>query len=186
MCPTLCDPMDCSLPGSSIHGIFQARVLEWVAISFSRGSSQPREWTWVLPHCRQMLLPPEKAEHWRIDANKLWCWRRLSRVPWTARRSNHSILKEINPEQSLEGLTLKFQYRLPDAKEPAPWKKAWGWARLRTWGEGATGDKMVGWHHRLNKHEFEQIPGDSEGQGSLACCSLWGCKESDTTKDWPT
>ena len=47
LCPTLCDPMDCSLPGSSIHGIFQARVLEWVAISFSRGSSQPRDRTWV-------------------------------------------------------------------------------------------------------------------------------------------
>ena len=46
-CPTLCDPMDCSLPGSSIHGIFQTRVLEWVAISFSRGSSQPRDWTQV-------------------------------------------------------------------------------------------------------------------------------------------
>ena len=46
-CPTLCDPIDCSLPGSSLHGILQARVLEWVAISFSRGSSQPRDWTWV-------------------------------------------------------------------------------------------------------------------------------------------
>ena len=46
-CPTLCDPMDCSLPGSSIHGIFQARILEWVAISFSRGSSQPRDWSRV-------------------------------------------------------------------------------------------------------------------------------------------
>ena len=46
-CPTLCDPMDCSLPGSSVHGIFQARILEWVVISFSRGSSQPRDWSWV-------------------------------------------------------------------------------------------------------------------------------------------
>ena len=47
LCPTLCDPMDCSLPGSSIHGIFQARILEWVAISFSRRSSRPRDWTQV-------------------------------------------------------------------------------------------------------------------------------------------
>ena len=54
-CPTLLDPMDCSLPGSSLHGIFQARVLEWVAISFSRGSSQPRDSTWIYPHCRQTL-----------------------------------------------------------------------------------------------------------------------------------
>ena len=47
LCPTLCDPMDCSLPGSSVHGILQARILKWVAISFSRGSSQLRDWTWV-------------------------------------------------------------------------------------------------------------------------------------------
>ena len=52
----------------------------------------------------------KKAEHWRIDAFELWCWRRLLRVPWTARRSNQSILKEINPEYSLEGLTPKLQY----------------------------------------------------------------------------
>ena len=52
----------------------------------------------------------KKAEHWRIDAFELWCWRRLLRVPWTARRSNQLILKEINPEYSLEGLMLKLQY----------------------------------------------------------------------------
>ena len=52
----------------------------------------------------------KKAEHRRIDAFKLWCWRRLLRVPWTARRSNQSILKEITPEYSLEGLVIKLQY----------------------------------------------------------------------------
>ena len=52
----------------------------------------------------------KKAEHRRIDAFELWCWRRLLRVPWTARRSNKPILKEINPEYSLEGLMLKLQY----------------------------------------------------------------------------
>ena len=51
----------------------------------------------------------KKAEHWRIDAFELWCWRRLLRVPWTARTSNQSILKEISPEYSLEGLTLKLK-----------------------------------------------------------------------------
>ena len=56
-CPTLCDPVDCSPPGSSVHGILQARVLEWVAISFSRGSSQPRDQTHVLLHCRKTLCP---------------------------------------------------------------------------------------------------------------------------------
>ena len=52
----------------------------------------------------------KKAEHQRIDALQLWCWRRLLRVPWTARRSNQSVLKEISPEYSLEGLMLKLQY----------------------------------------------------------------------------
>ena len=51
----------------------------------------------------------KKAEHWRIDAFELWCWRRLLRVPWTSRRSNQSVLKEINPEYSLEGLMLKLK-----------------------------------------------------------------------------
>ena len=56
LCPTLCDPMDCSLQGSSIHGIFQTRILEWVAISYSRESSQTRDWTQVSQHCRQLLI----------------------------------------------------------------------------------------------------------------------------------
>ena len=53
--------------------------------------------------------PIKKAEHQRIDAFELWCWKRLLRVPWTARRSNHSVLKEISPEHSLEGLMLKLK-----------------------------------------------------------------------------
>ena len=85
-CPTLRDPMACSLAGSSIHGIFQARVLEWVPFP-----------------------SPEKSEYWRIDAFELWCWKRLLRVSWTARRSNQSVLKEISPEYSLEGLMLKLK-----------------------------------------------------------------------------
>ena len=58
-CPTLCDPVDCSPPGFSVHGILQARILEWIAISFSRGSSWPRNRTQVLLHCRQILSPTE-------------------------------------------------------------------------------------------------------------------------------
>ena len=61
-------------------------------------------------------------------------------------------------------------------------KKPWCWERLRAGGEGETEDEMVVWHHWLNGHEFEQSPGIGDGQGSLACCSLWGHKESDTTE----
>ena len=188
-CPTLWDPMDYSLPGSSVHGIWQARILEWVAIPFSRGSSWPSNWTQVFcivdrfftdwrseerrvgKECqtlffwgskisadgdcsheikrrlllgrkvmtnldsifksrdialptkvrlvKAMILPVvmygceswtvKKAECWRIDASELWCWRRVLRVPWTARRSNQSILKEISPGISLEGMMLKLK-----------------------------------------------------------------------------
>ena len=62
----------------------------------------------VMYRCESWII--KKTEHQRIDAFELWCWRRLLRVPWIARRSNKSILKEINPEYSLEGLLLKLQY----------------------------------------------------------------------------
>ena len=71
----------------------------------------------------------KKAEHWRTDAFELWCWRRLLRVPWTARRSNQSILKEINPEYSLEGLLLKLQYFGHLMRESTHWKRPWCWEK---------------------------------------------------------
>ena len=124
----------------------------------------------------------KKAECWRIDAFELRCWRRLLRVPWTARRSNQSILKEINSEYSLEGtmMKLKLQYfghlmqRADSAKDPDAGKD---WRQEE---KGVTEDETVGWHHWFSGHELEQIPGDSAGQRSLACCSPWGPKELDT------
>ena len=124
----------------------------------------------------------KKAEHWRIDAFELWCWRRLLRVPWTARRSNQSILKKISPEYSFEQLMLKLKLQYfghlvrnwligkdPDAG------KDW-----RQGEKGTTEGEMVGWHYRLNRHEFEQALGVGDGQGCL--CSPWGHKELDTTE----
>ena len=80
----------------------------------------------------------KKAEHQRIDAFELWCWRRLLRVPWTARRSNQSILKEVNPEYSLEGLMLKLklQHLASWCEELSHWKRLWCWERLKAGGEG--------------------------------------------------
>ena len=117
----------------------------------------------------------KKAEHRRIDAFELWCWRRPLRVPWTAWKSNQSIPKKINPEYSLEGLILKWSSSTLATwcEELAHWKRPWWWKRLRAGGEGATHDEMVGWLHPFSGHEYEQTPGDSEGQGSLACCSPW-------------
>ena len=126
----------------------------------------------------------KKAEHQRIYGFELWCWRRPLRVPWTARRSNQSILKEISPGCSLERLMLKLklQYfghlmrRVNSLEKTLMLRKIEGrrrsgWQRMR----------LLDGNH-LNGHEFEQTLGDSEGQGSLACYSSWGLKESNTSK----
>ena len=114
----------------------------------------------------------KKAECQRIDAFELWCWRRLLRVPWTARRSNQSILKEISPGIALEGLMLKLklQYfghlmRRVDSLEKTDAGRDWGQEE-----KGMTEDEMAGWHHRLDGREFEWTPGVGDGQGGLACC----------------
>ena len=125
----------------------------------------------------------KKAECWRIDAFELWCCRRLLRGPWTARRSNQSILKEISPGCSLEGLMLrlKFQYfghlmRRADSSFPDAGKE-WVWEEKET-----TENEMVEWHHWLNGHGFVWTLGVGDGQGGLACCTSWGRRESDTTE----
>ena len=127
----------------------------------------------------------KKAERRRIDAFEVWCWRRLLRVPWTARRSSQSILKEISPGCSLEGmlLKLKLQYfghlmRTVDSLEK-------DFDAGRDWGQeekGPAEDEMAGWHHWLDERESEWTPGVGDGQGGLACCDSWGCKESDRTE----
>ena len=128
----------------------------------------------------------KKAKCWWTDAFKLWFWIRLLRVPWTARKSKQSILKEINPEYSLEGLMLKLQYFGHLMWRADSLEKTWCWERLKAGGEGDDRDEMVGWHHRLDRHEFEQALGDSDRQGSLVRCSPWSHKESDTTEQMNT
>ena len=125
----------------------------------------------------------KKAERRRIDAFKLWCWRRLLSVPWTARRSNQSVLKEINPEYSLEGLMLKlklqyFGHLMKRANSlektlilgKIEGKRRSGWQRVR-WLDTMTDSKDV----NLSKLW------ESEGQRSLASCSPWPHKELDVT-----
>ena len=98
----------------------------------------------------------------------------LSYVLWTARRSNQSILKEVNLEYSLEGqmLKLKFQYFDHLMGRPNSLEKTLMLGKIE--GERKRGRQMVGWHQQLNGHESEQTPGDNEGQGSLVHCSPWG------------
>ena len=125
----------------------------------------------------------KKAECRRIDAFELWCWRRLLRVPWTARRF------KVNPKGNQSWI---FIGRTDvEAEAPILWPpdgknwligkdpdagKDWRWER------GMTEDEMVGWHHWLSGHEFEWPPEVGDGQGKLACCNLWGRKELETTE----
>ena len=107
------------------------------------------------------------------------------RVPWTARSSNQSILKDISLEYSLEGLMLKLklQYFSHLMRRADSFEKTLmlgkDWRREE---KGKIDDEMVGWHHQLDGHEFEQALGVGDRQGSLACCDSWGRKESDTTE----
>ena len=127
----------------------------------------------------------KKAECWRIDAFELWCWRRLLRVPWTAKRRNQSILKEISPGCSLEGLMLKLklQYfgylmRRADSFEKTlvlgkiEGRRRRGRQRMR-WLDGITDSMDMG---------LGGLWGVGDGQGGLVCCSSWGLKESDMTE----
>ena len=126
----------------------------------------------------------KKAEHRRIDAFELWCWRGLLRIPWTARRSKQSILKEISPEYSLEGLMpkLKLQYFGHLMQRTDSFEKTLMLGRIEGRRRRGQQDERVGWHHQLDGHEFEQAPGDGDGQGSLVCCSPWGRKGLDMTE----
>ena len=99
----------------------------------------------------------KKAEHWRIDAFDLWCWRRLLRVPWTAKRPNKSILKEISPEYWLKDWWWSWNSNTLATwcKELTHWKRPWSgkeWSGLE---KGTTEDEMVGCHHQLNGHKCE-------------------------------
>ena len=141
-----------------LHGL-------WFQIHFASSS---HVWMWELNH-KEDWAPM----NWCFQI--LWYWRRLLRVPWTARRSNQSILKEINPEYSLEGLILKLQYfgylmwRASSLEKTLMLGKIEGKRRGR-----ATEDEMVRQHHQFNGQEFEQTPGGG-GQKSPVCCSPWGC-----------
>ena len=142
----------------------------------SYGFSSSHVWMWELVY----------KESWAL---KNWCFwnvvlEKILESRWTARRSNQSILKEISPEYSLEGLMLKLklQYfghliqRTDSLQNNLMLRKIEG-RRRRGRQNG-----MVGWHHRLDGHEFEWTPRVGDGQGGLSCCNSWDRKESDTTE----
>ena len=137
-----------SADGDCSHEIKRRLLLERKAMTNPNSVLKSRDITLPTKVCqvKAMVFPVvmygceswtiKKAEHQRTDAFELWCWKRLLRVPWTARRSNQSILKEISPGYSLEGLILKLklQYFGHLMQELIPWKRPW--KRLKAGGEG--------------------------------------------------
>ena len=133
----------------------------------------------VVYECESLTI--KKVECWRTDAFELWCWKRLLRVPWTERRSNQSILKEISPEYLLEWLMLKLQYHSHLMQKTDSFKKTLMMGKI----EGRRrGQQRMRWLDGItdSMDMSEQALGDGEGQGSLVCCSPWGHKESGTTE----
>ena len=117
----------------------------------------------VMYGCERWTL--KEAEHQRIDPFEQWCWRRLLRVPWTTRRSKESILKEISPECSLEGLMLKLkvQYFVHLMPRTDSFEKTLMRERMKIGGKWMTEDEMVRWHHQCDVYEFEQALGVDDG-----------------------
>ena len=154
----------------------------WNKVSFANKGlySQSYGFPVVMHICESWTI--KKAEHWRTDAFELWCWRGFLTAFCTARRSNQSILKKINPSGRNEAEAETQILWPPDAKswligEDPDAGKDWGQEE-----KGTTESEMVGWHHRLSGHGFGWTPGFGDGQGGLACCSSWVCKESDMTE----
>ena len=119
-----------------------------------------------------------KVKHERIDAFELWCWRRLLRVPWSARRQYQPWI--FIGRTDAEAETPKLWP--PDVKNWLLGKDPDAGNDWRQEEKLTTEDEMVGRHHRLDGHEFEQVPGVGDGQRSLLCCSPWGSKEPDKTE----
>ena len=153
--------------------------------SQSYGFSSSHVWMWELDY-------KKKAERRRIDTLNVMLGKTLESLfnysssstnySWTTRRSNQSILKKsvLNIHWKDLCWSSSSNTLATWCEELTHWKRPWFWERQEE--KGVTEDEMVGWHHQFNGHEFEQAPRVGDGQGSLACCSPWGCKELDTTE----
>ena len=134
----------------------------------------------LMYECESWVI--KKTESQRIDTSELWQWRRLLRVPWTARRSNQSIPKKISPEYLLEGLMLKLKlqyfghltWRDDSLEKPLMLGKE----------KGTREEEKVGWCNWVDEHEFEQTLGDTDGQGGLTCCSHGVAKSQTWLSNW--
>ena len=159
LCLTFCGPMDCSPPGSSVHEIFQARILEWVVLSNSRGSSCPRDRTWS-------LASPAVAG----DS--------LSQATWEALSIQ---FLGINPEKAMAPHSSTLTWKIPWTEEPG---RLQSMRSLRVRHDWATSLSLFSFMHWRRKWQPTPLflPGESQGQRSLVGGCLWGLTESDTTE----
>ena len=211
--------MDCSPPGFSVHGILQARILEWVATSFSRGSSWPTDWTLVSciasgcftvfciasgcftvwatreAHSQSRLLVfPVVMESWtiktaecqKLDAFKLWCWRRLESpldskifLPVNTKGKQHWIFIGRTDAEAEAPITWQ-----PDVKSRLTGKDPNAGKDLRQEEEGTTEDEMVGWHYQRNGHEFEWAPEVGDEQEAWHAAVHGVTKSRTQLSDW--
>ena len=216
--------MDCNQSGSSVHGNLQARILEWVAIPFSRGSSRPRDWTpvshiagwyftvWATretqityihimninkgPSSQSYGFSSSHIQMWELDYKESWVSKNWYFWTIVLEKTPESPLdcKEIKPVNRKGNQSWIFTEKTdaeaetpklwpPDVKNWLIWKDPDADVKVivlssKMWRgkKGTTKNEMIGWHHWLNGHEFEQAPGAGDGQGSLVCCSPWGCR----------
>ena len=160
-CLILCNPMDCSPPGSSVHGTLQVRVLEWVAISFSRGSCQPRDRTWV---------PCIAGRFFTV-----WVTRKLVHTLGNMSAYVYQSEKAMAPHSST------LAWKIPWTEEPGGLQSM---GSLRVGHGWTTSLSLFTFTHWRRKWQPTPVflPGESQGCGNLVSCRLWGRTESDTTE----
>ena len=222
-CPTLFDPTDCSWPGFSDHGILQARTLEWIAMPSCRGSSWPRDWTWVswtagrfctiwttreaLDKCRKSI---KKQRHYFDDkgpysqsygfsSSHVQMWELDHKEGWVPKNGGFQIIllektlespldykeiKPVNPKWNQPHRTVA------EAEAPILWPPDMKNRLIRKdpasgkdWRQKTEGE-MVGWHHGLNGHEFEQALGVDDGSGSLHATAFGVAKSWARLNNW--
>ena len=158
-CPTLCDPLDYSLPGFSVHGIFQARILKWIAISSSRGSSWPRDRICVSCIASRLLT------HWAIMDTEYII----------------AITSDLQTEKAVAPHSSTLAWKIPWMQEPG---RLQSMGSLRVGQDWVTSLSLFTFMHWRRKWQPTPVflPGESQGRGSLVGCCLWGRTELDTTE----
>ena len=190
-CPTVCDPMDCRLPASSVHGISQARILEWVAMPSSRASSQPKDQSHVscvsciaggfFPHwvIREFKHSNKEIDSYQVKLEKIHC------LIWVSLGKGNPQLFEQSycstSEKAMTPHSSTLAWKLPWTEEPGGLQSMGLWRVGHDWMTSLSLFTFMHWRRKWQPTPVF-LPGESQGRQSLVGCRLWGCTESDTTE----